>query len=375
VNADDRAPGAGWLRALAEPQRVQRWQLADWDRAVRLLRSHRLLARLGHAVQRTGLDDAVPAPARAHLVAAMRLSANRIQAVRWTAERLTPILAGVPGPKVLLKGAAYLALDLPIAAGRLPSDLDILVPRAHLDEAQSRLRDIGWVEPALDEHDRRYYLQWSHELPPMQHAEHSVELDVHHHILPPRDGRMIDMAPLLEAVRPSGWPGWSVLAPTDQVLHGTAHLFFDAEPRDRVRDLVDLDGLLRVHGHEASFWSMLTSRADRLDLAEPLVLGLGFAIDWLGTSVPPSTHDWLRETTARRPGLRLLRPLMARVLTPTDPDHMDPLVKRWAATAVLARYHWHRLPFTVLMPHLWRKWRSAAAADVRSEVPPGVNAP
>ena len=77
-------------------------------------------------------------------------------------------------------------IDLPIAAGRLPSDLDILVPRAHLGEAQSRLRDIGWVEPALDEHDRRYYLQWSHELPPMQHAEYSVELDVHHHILPPR---------------------------------------------------------------------------------------------------------------------------------------------------------------------------------------------
>ena len=123
MTTDDHAPGADWLRALAEPQRVRRWQLADWDRAVRLLRSHRLLARLGHAVQRAGLDDAVPAPARAHLVAAMRLSAHRTQAVRWTAERLTPILAGVPGPKVLLKGAAYLALDLPIAAGRLPSDL------------------------------------------------------------------------------------------------------------------------------------------------------------------------------------------------------------------------------------------------------------
>jgi hypothetical protein len=326
-------------------------------------------------VQRAGLDEAVPPAARAHLVAAMRLSANRTQAVRWTAERLTPILAGVPGPKVLLKGAAYMAQRLPIADGRLPSDLDILVPREHLDTAQRRLRDIGGVEPALDAHDRRYYLEWSHELPPMQHAEFSVELDVHHHILPPRDGRMVDMAPLLATAQPSGWPGWSVLAPVDQVLHGVAHLFFDAEPRDRVRDLVDLDGLLGVHGHAASFWSTLTSRADLLGLAEPLALGLHFAVEWFDTAVPPSTHGWLRDAFARRPGWRLLRPLMARVLTPTDPDHSDPLTKRWAATAVLARYHWHRLPFSVLVPHLWRKWRTTTAADVRSEVPPGVNAP
>ena len=40
---------------------------------------------------------------------------------------------------VLLKGAAYVGQDLPIAAGRLSSDLDIMVPPVHLLQVQARL--------------------------------------------------------------------------------------------------------------------------------------------------------------------------------------------------------------------------------------------
>ena len=73
-------------------------------------------------------------------------------------------MATPPYPRVLLKGAAYIGQDLPIAAGRLPSDLDILVPQAHLPDAQARLTQAGWNAVALDDHDRRYYYEWSHEV-------------------------------------------------------------------------------------------------------------------------------------------------------------------------------------------------------------------
>ena len=74
-------------------------------------------------------------------------------------------------PCVLLKGAAYMAQGLPIAAGRLPSDLDILVPKAALPIAQESLAAAGWRTVDMDEHDRLYYEDWSHEVPPMRHPQ------------------------------------------------------------------------------------------------------------------------------------------------------------------------------------------------------------
>ena len=59
-----------------------------------------------------------------------------------------------------------MAQGLPIAAGRLPSDLDILVPRTALPAAQNSLAAAGWRTVDMDEHDRLYYEDWSHEVPP-----------------------------------------------------------------------------------------------------------------------------------------------------------------------------------------------------------------
>jgi hypothetical protein len=354
--ASEAIPDArlAWLLALIEPERVRDWSLADWDRVVRLARRHRLLARLAYRIEAAGVADAVPEPVRPHLVGARNLSEYRTRAVRWAAERLPAMLDHPNYPLVLLKGAAYMAQGLAIAEGRLPSDLDILIPKRNMYEARFRLAAAGWREAPLDDHDRQYYEQWSHELPPMTHARHGVELDVHHAILPPRDGRMIEMAPLLDRIGPSRWPGWSVLSPADQLLHSAAHLFYDSEPRDRVRDLVDLDGLLRHFAAEPSFGDELAERAMALQLVEPLALAAHFTRTWLASPLPEPVA---RLAASQRRRLAWLVPPMAAVLRPSEPDRTDGLGKQLAATAVLARYHWHRMPLRVLVPHLWRKLR------------------
>ena len=56
------------------------------------------------------------------------------------------------------------------------------------------------------------------------------------------------LQPLLAERLPTGVGGWDVLSAIDQVLHAAAHLFLDSELRDRVRDIVDIDGLMRHHG-------------------------------------------------------------------------------------------------------------------------------
>jgi hypothetical protein len=154
---------------------------------------------------------------------------------------------------ILLKGAAYVAASLPSGRGRKVADIDVLVPREHLGDAEHALNEHGWHVGALEPYDERYYRDWMHELPPMVHDKRNSVVDLHHAILPltsrlrPSSERLLDRAIRVEdEVR--------VLCPSHMVLHAAAHLFHDGEVSGAVRDVVDLDSLLRTFGVDASFW-------------------------------------------------------------------------------------------------------------------------
>ena len=354
--ADQARPALAWVQALRNPRLALAWSPDEWQRVLRLGRRTRLLGRLAAALQAQGLQDQLPERVRRHLVAEQRVSSYRTQAALWAMERVAITLGGAGYPIVLLKGGAYVAQGLPIAAGRLPSDVDMLVPRANLEDATARLTAAGWVALAMDGHDRRYYEEWSHEVPPMRHALHAIELDLHHNILPPVARTHVDAALLLQRVRPSALPGWWVLDPIDQVLHSAAHLFHDSEPRDRLRDLVDIDGLVAAYGGEADFWPRLAARAIELGLTESLALACWFAQRFCGTAVPAKTLD-----DVSRLGLPAWRrwwllPMLERLLVPLEPDETAlPWSLQWACAVFLARYQVHRLPLRHQLPHIWHK--------------------
>lgn len=352
-----------WLQALREPERALTWSLAEWDRVVRLARRLRLLSRLAESLTQAGLLDQTPAPVRRHLIGEQRLSRWRIQGVVWGLDRIEAALGNAPYPRVLLKGAAYIGQGLPIAAGRLPSDIDILVPQTHLPDALARLEQAGWSAGEITEHDRRYYNEWSHEAPPMAHPLHRVELDLHHNILPPVARTHVDAGLLLQRLKPSRWTAWQVLDPPDQVLHSAAHLFLDSDIRDRIRDLVDLDGLLRHFGATPGFWDSLAPRAQTLGLGEELSLACHFCVAWLGTPVP---EDASRSIAACGPPAwrrTWMLPLLGSVLSPTEPDEQPARTQELAASALLARHHINRMPLRLLIPHTWHKWRARQAPE------------
>jgi len=356
-----------WLQALREPQQVLGWTLPDWERVVRLARRSRLLARLAESLMAAGLIDQLPPQVRRHLLGEQRLSRARTTAVLWTIERTGLSLQGEAFPKVLLKGAAYLGQDLRIAAGRLPSDLDILVPRANLSATQTCLSDSGWTEADLDAHDQRYYHEWSHEVPPMTHPLHEVELDLHHNILPKMAHVDIDVSALLSNLKPSKWPGWQVLDPVDQLLHSAAHLFFDSEFRDRVRDIVDLDGLFREFGATPAFGARLLARAHELGLMEPLALAVHFMTRWMQTPLPAEVRAAVSGAKRFVRFQTSIAWLFEQVLRPVEPDQVPSRRQRFAASVLLARYHWRRMPLPRLIAHAWHKWRAGARATVHSE--------
>ena len=344
-----------WLQAIIQPQRCLGWHLQDWERVIRLSRRLRLLGRLAESVAGAGLLEAVPTQAARHLSAEMTLSRWQTGALVWLLDRLGAMLGPVPYPLVLLKGGAYIAQDLDIAKGRLPSDADILVPREFIGQAQHLLRHRGWVEAELDAHDQRYYHQWSHEVPPMRHPMFSLELDLHHNILPPLGRVRVDAELLLSRLVPSKWPQWQVLHPVDQVLHSAAHLFFDSDIRDRLRDLVDLDGLMRQFAGHPGFWQALPERGRELGLSEPLALAAHHCARWLRTPIP---QDCLQQIERHGPSVwrrQFLHPILGSLLTPVEPDATPRWTQSVSAQMFLVRHHLGRLPLHLLVPHLWHK--------------------
>jgi len=352
---------AGWLvETLRQPQTARRLAGADWSELFALARAANLLGRLGARLEAAGCP--VPPEARRHLAGIAQLSARQHESVLWEAHQLARILAPLGMPVLLLKGAAYVLADLPASRGRLFGDIDILVPKARLGEVEIALMKHGWTSAKRDAYDQRYYRQWMHELPPMQHVRRGTVLDIHHTLLPPTARHHPDPQRLFAAARPlPGLVPLAVPAPTDLVIHSMAHLFHEGELPNGLRDLFDIDALLRHFAAvEPDFANRLVERAGVLDLAYPLFLGLHFVTRLLGTPFPADALEAARRAAApNAAGLRLLEALYARALQPIHPAcerGLTPLA-RWL---LYVRAHWLRMPPHLLAAHLARKaWKGA----------------
>ena len=137
-----------------------------------------LLGQLRNSLVKADVISNVPHQVRRHLDAAWKISELHGQAVKYELAHLREALEKLGIPVVLLKGAAYCAQNNSAAAGRVFSDIDILVPKAALDEAEQLLLGAGWIPTHLNAYDQRYYRDWMHEIPPIEHKNRSTVLDV-----------------------------------------------------------------------------------------------------------------------------------------------------------------------------------------------------
>lgn len=340
---------------LAKPQQMVDLDLQTWDVFIRQARNADLLGRVYELVAEHQLFDAVPLPVRPHLLSARRVARRHSAMVRFELGNLLGILAKLETPVVLLKGAAYVLAGLPAAAGRVFSDIDLMVAKEHLDESEKLLKIQAWVASA-DSYDDKYYRKWMHELPPLQHLKRHTLLDLHHAILPQTARLKPDSDKLFAAAVPvDGYPNAFVLCPQDMVLHSATHLFHDDEFKHGARDLVDLDSLLRHFGKDEAFWQSLVSRGETMDLSRPLYYALRFCQRLLDTPVPESvmTQAALLGRPVS-PQAWLMDKLFERALPADHPmcvDSFTPLAK-WL---LYLRAHYLRMPFHLLIPHLLHK--------------------
>lgn len=353
---------------MRSPADAGRLSLAEWAELLSVARAANVVGTLGERLSHAD-GASLPHQVKRHLVGMAQLSERQRESVRWEAHQLARALQHLAIPVLLLKGSAYVLGGLPVSVGRLFGDIDILVPRASLGDVEIAMMTHGWTSAKQSAYDQRYYRQWMHELPPMVNVRRGTVLDIHHTLLPltsrytPDPKKLIDTSCEIPGLGPLRIP-----SPQDLLIHSITHLFHEGELRNGMRDLFDIDGLIRHFADTVpGFWKSLANRAEDLQLARPLFLGLHFAARLLGTPVPEAMLRGSGKQGAPAPTtLRILEVLFDRGLQPIHADCDSTLtpIARWL---LYVRAHWLRMPPHLLTMHLSRKaWKNLFPGDERS---------
>ncbi len=264
---------------------------------------------------------------------------RRTEAALWELEvirRLVPRTV----PIVVLKGCAYALAGDHNAKGRLFSDIDLLIPANFLGDVESALISGGWKPSAVSTYDQHYYRNWMHELPPMEHVRRRTVVDLHHAIVPTVSRYAFDPTPLFDQAEEVS-SGLFVLSPKDRIIHSSLHAFLEGVPSKALRDLYDINCLLRQHFPEDQQTDTLLSRSEELGVKD-LVHDAITASAAIFINEKPQTPD---QETLRS---KLLANAALSAITASPQGSI-------AAQWLLAHSHWMKMPFRLLLPHLIRK--------------------
>lgn len=338
------SPARQLVVVLADPSIAEAIPATAWTEVLAVAQAEQLLATL--AVRLDGL----PLPARVAAVlgdAKATALEGRRQAL-WEAEMARRALAGVIAPLILLKGTAFAAAGLDAGQGRAIGDLDILVPRDRLDAVEAALLAHGWMWVKPDPYDDAYYRRWMHELPPLIHPERDRMIDVHHTILPLTARLTPKAATLVDDAVPLG-NGLAMLGREDVVVHAAIHLFADGDLSGGLRNLWDIDRLLREFGEDSGYWPALAARAAEHEAGAVVARAVRLANALFATPVP---SEWQRLKWVD--GL-FIRRLLAR-------DGWGRASRPVTRLGFYIRSHHLRMPLPMVARHLWIKWRKGAGA-------------
>lgn len=333
---------AGRLLAnvLAEPQLATGLPPENWTRLLAAARAEQLIGTLAFRVD--GLD--IPDNCRTILSEARNTAIEGRRQALWEAEMARRALAGVVGPLILLKGTAFAASGLNAAKGRSIGDLDILVPKASLDAVEQALLASGWAWVKPDPYDDVYYRRWMHELPPLIHPDRDRMIDVHHTILPPTARITPDAGKLIDAAVELGG-GLATLSDEDMLIHAAIHLLADGDLSGGLRNLWDIDRLLREFTEQdEAFWLRLAVRAAEHQADGVMARAIRLSHALFNTPVPEALRH---VTLADR---MFQRRLLAR-------DGWGRETRRLERLGFYVRSHWMRMPPLLLARHLWIKAR------------------
>lgn len=314
-----------------------------WNSLLQAARKTELLGQLGSSLYNLMPSNSIHWRIRRALDLELLTAQRRGEAALWEVRALRRLIP-THIPIVALKGSAYALANDRNAQGRLFSDIDLLVPAEHLGEVESVLISGGWKPSNASEYDQRYYREWMHELPPMEHVRRHTVVDLHHAIIPPVSRFAFDPAKLFKSAIEIS-PGIFILCPADRIIHSAIHAFLEGVPAKALRDLYDINSLLRQHFPDAENLNQVIERAGELGVEALAVAALESASVIFSNAVTPPEKCSVRG--------RWLAKAALSVIQPTSPSGI------MAQQVLLAHSHWIKMPWRLLVPHLFRKaWLS-----------------
>jgi hypothetical protein len=344
------------IDVLADIDIIQNLNDKQWDLLTKQARSAKLLGRLYYLLKCSDKLSFIPSSLLWHYIAIYKVAERqRIAAIREAFE-ISTSLAAINIKPTFIKGSAYAIADLPITYGRLMSDIDVLVLKSEISTSEDALFACGWLKSKMDNYDEKYYRQWMHEIPPLKHISRQTTLDLHHNILPLTNKNSFDANVLSKDTITHNFIKKSyILGNIDMVIHSTVHLFSESEFHNGLRDLSDLDMLIKQFSQNNHlFVNELVERANKLGLANYVWLSLRYTK--LVFKTPINETDIVRLNYQAKTSLHI-KLLDFCFLNILKPDHKS--CRNWKMNVAEIILYWRghllRMPLKLLVPHLYQK--------------------
>ncbi|KKO47241.1 hypothetical protein WG68_00910 [Arsukibacterium ikkense] len=345
------------IRCFRDPQTFQATATADcWTNLLQQARSLGLTAQLRALFSRHQLLQDLPDTVQKHCAWGWRYYQKQQASLFYELMQLEPWMAAASYSCVLLKGAAYQAAGLTVSEGRLYSDIDMLVERQQLDDCKAKLFFAGFFEPAMSAYDKHFYLELSHENPPLYHVKRGTALDLHFALFPLAGRKNLATGRVFASAGAIAGSCLQVPSLSYLYIHAAIHFFWQEEQHKLVKDLIDLDLLYQQLADGQLLQQLLTDAKD-FGALEPVVNTLLLIEQLFCRQLPADITAQLQHSVYRR---NVARALVVRQLTPG-------VNAKLAAALWYVRGYRHKMHWRVLTRHIWIK--SKVAWQQRSKRP------
>lgn len=232
------------ISVLSSPHKLSKLDQTQWQLLLAQANVCQLVARLNYLMDQ--LNYSKPDYVKWHLESAYKIAEKQKKQAVVEFLEVPLALNNTSSQLIFLKGAAYIAKNLPCSYGRTFSDIDILVKKNELKKIETRLKFSNWLKSEVDDYDEKYYRTWMHEIPPLYHTQRGTVLDVHHNILPLTNKNTLDSNRFnLSSINIPNVGSIQTLDDIDLCIHMAVHLFTESEFHNGLRDLSDFDMLLQ----------------------------------------------------------------------------------------------------------------------------------
>lgn len=314
-----------------------------------------MLAQLKPLCVQADIWFELPVEFQRHVLSAECTYSNQLRLLKQEHLYLSQLFNQLNIRWVYLKGAAYQLSGITCMRGRLMSDIDILVPQEQLKMAEQALIEHGWLHKKLTDYDDKFYREYSQEIPPLRHFERQTELDVHFNILPKILNHGPDPVALLAQARAlAGGNGAQILSPEAMVLHSAIHLFHESEYHKGVRDLFDIYQLISGFSQDKRFWGNLIKLQGVIGSGECMYYAIRYCRIIYKLDIPSSVTEYYEQFKPGRLAFCFSDAAFIKVFRSIYPVHCDFSDRRYLFYLYF-RGHLKRLPFSKLVPHLFKK--------------------